>query len=107
MAEKLIRDRIPEIAAARGDVLAVRVASDDEVPGLLEGKLAEEVVELRAAESREKKIDELVDVLTVVFAISEKLEVDSVTLSFLMIEKARARGWFDKKLVLRMPEVKQ
>jgi predicted house-cleaning noncanonical NTP pyrophosphatase (MazG superfamily) len=40
--EKLIRDRIPELAVAQSRVLSTRIATDDELDHLLGLKLVEE-----------------------------------------------------------------
>lgn len=104
MAEKLIRDRVPELAAARGDKLDVRVATYEEMPRLLEAKLGEEVAEFLAARTKEDKISELVDVMTVVGTIAETLGLDSVGLSKMAIFQGRERGWFDRRLVLQISE---
>jgi predicted house-cleaning noncanonical NTP pyrophosphatase (MazG superfamily) len=104
VAEKLIRDRIPELAAARGDVLDVRVASDDEMSALLDAKLMEEVAELLSARTKEEKVDELVDVMSIVWTIIENMGFDPVVFETKVMGKAHERGWFDRKLVLRVPE---
>lgn len=99
MHEKLIRDKIPELAAARGEVLDVRVADEGEMYDLLVDKLVEEAAELRAARTDAEKDDELADVVEVVLALARaRGRRDVYTLG---MHKYGERGGFRKRLVLR------
>ena len=71
MAEKLIRDRIPEIALLKGDVLSVRVADLGEMLPLLLRKLAEETAEF----AKDPSYAELVDIFEVVYGLAGYLAV--------------------------------
>jgi predicted house-cleaning noncanonical NTP pyrophosphatase (MazG superfamily) len=102
MREKLIRDKIPELAAVRGEVLDVRVASEEEMSGLLESKLVEEALELRGAKTQAEKEDELADVIEVVLAIVRSR--GHIGVYSLGIEKHQQNGGFAKRLVLRVDE---
>jgi len=92
---KLIRDKIPEIAKAKGEVMKVHLASDEEFARLLIAKLVEEAAEFRLKPS----VEELADVLEVVRALS--LQFGGMS----EVEKAREkkadeRGVFSKKIIL-------
>lgn len=64
---KLVRDRIPEIIAAQGEKPIFRVMDDLEYTVGLEKKLEEEVAEYLES----KEIEELADVLEVLYALCE------------------------------------
>lgn len=54
---KLVRDRIPELIRASGRTPVIRTLSDDEYWAALDAKLDEEVVELRAADTRDAALE--------------------------------------------------
>ena len=67
---KLVRDRIPEIIAKNGQIAEVNVLSNEEYLLHLEMKLDEEVGEYH----RDKNLEELADILEVVFALAKTLD---------------------------------
>ncbi len=92
MAEKLVRDLVPQRIAESGAVPIVRVATSAELPGLLADKLAEEVAEYRASGD----VAELADVAEALFTLVDALDVD---LDDLRRVKLVARGGFGQRLV--------
>ena len=64
---KLVRDRIPEIIEADGKKPITRILPEDEYLQKLDTKLNEEVAEYQA----DKSIEEMADVLEVLFAICD------------------------------------
>lgn len=64
---KLVRDRIPEIIRNDGKSPIIEILSDTEYLSELDKKLNEEVAEYQA----DKSIEEMADVLEVLFAICE------------------------------------
>ncbi|MER7507032.1 nucleoside triphosphate pyrophosphohydrolase [Streptomyces lavendulae] len=100
MTTKLIRDRIPEIAAARGQQLQVHVASLSETAELLVEKLAEEAAEVAAADTREDLLDELADVVEVVHALARICGWTPYDVGAARVRKHQERGGFDRRLVL-------
>lgn len=66
---KLIRDKIPEIARAKGEEMDVRIAGEDEYDTLLRLKLYEEVVQYLDSRAPE----ELADIIEVVFALGTRI----------------------------------
>jgi predicted house-cleaning noncanonical NTP pyrophosphatase (MazG superfamily) len=67
---KLVRDRIPEILAARGIKHEVRVADRGERLDLLQAKIEEELAEYLAATDDEARLGELADVWEVILALA-------------------------------------
>lgn len=92
---KLIRDKIPEIAKAKGEVMKLHVASEDEYSRLLVAKLIEEAHEYRLKPSAE----ELADILEVARALSVQFGGIDVV-EKIREKKASERGGFSKKIVL-------
>jgi predicted house-cleaning noncanonical NTP pyrophosphatase (MazG superfamily) len=103
MTTKLIRDRIPEIAAARGQQLTVHVAGTNEMTGLLYEKLDEEALEVSEVASDEELLEELADVLEVLHALTRFHGWTLDDLEAARIRKHQERGGFDRRLVLTMP----
>jgi predicted house-cleaning noncanonical NTP pyrophosphatase (MazG superfamily) len=101
--EKLIRDRIPELAAAEGRTLALRTADASEMARLLGLKLVEETHEVLDAMrlGRQPEIlDELADLQTVIDAIALRHGLTKRDVEGRAQEKRAQRGGFDGQLVL-------
>src|SRR5512139_2922113 len=97
-AEKLVRDRIPEIIETAGGSPSVRVADRPEYRALLRVKLYEEAGEYAASGDP----DELADLLEVVQALARTHGLDPNGLERARAAKAAERGGFDERLVLRL-----
>lgn len=95
--DKLVRDRIPEIIEASGNKCEIEVVSDDVALEYLYKKLNEEVCELLD----DKNLDEIADVMEVLFAIGEKYGYSESEVLSMRSEKRLARGGFDDNLVLK------
>ena len=93
---KLVRDKIPEIIRAKGEVPSTRVADSAEYRELLLAKLSEEVQEFLASDGDP---EELADVLEVVMALADGLGIGQKELERLRAEKAAERGGFSQGIV--------
>lgn len=93
---KLIRDNIPAIIKANGQVSVVRVLDDDEYLNALNQKLREEVEEY----IENNCIDELCDILEVVFAIAKTNGWSDIDILTCREHKNAKNGAFEKKLFL-------
>ena len=100
---KAIRDKIPEIIAESGKKYNLKQLDDESFLAELETKLTEEVNEY--AES--KDVEELADLLEVIYRISELRGVSSDELDEIRKEKAEKRGKFDSNLFLIDAEKKE
>ena len=108
MFEKLIRDRIPELAAAQSRVLSTRIATDEEMDRLLGLKLVEEtqeVLEALHSRGRQELVDELADVQTVIDQIAFRKGISKTEIQQRFTEKLMTRGGFSSGLVLREPSI--
>ena len=93
---KLVRDKIPEIIKASGKNLDINYAKKEEILPLLENKLNEEVSEYL----EDKKLEELADVMEVLFGLANALGYSEKDLINKRNEKKEERGGFKKGIVL-------
>lgn len=92
---KLVRDKIPEIMRAAGQVAVVHAADPVEFQMLLRMKLIEEVDEFLTSQEPE----ELADILEVLYALADSLGLDAAGLEALRQGKAELRGAFARRIV--------
>ena len=95
--DKLIRDRIPEIIERSGKKCIVEVMDDDSYLQYLDQKLNEELAEYQA----DKSLDELADLLEVMYAVAVARGYSVEELERVRKEKAEKRGGFEKRLRLK------
>ena len=93
---KLVRDRIPEIISAAGKAFSTGILSEDDYLEMLNAKLNEEVAEYQAS----FEIEELADILEVVYAIAQAKGVSREDLEAVRLAKAEKRGAFEKRILL-------
>ena len=93
---KAIRDKIPEIIAESGKKFNLKQLDDTSFLAELEKKLTEEVNEY----SESKDVEELADLLEVIYRISELRGVNSDELEKIRRDKAEKRGKFASNLFL-------
>lgn len=93
---KLVRDKIPEIIAADGKQAHIRILSKDDYILSLELKLNEEVKEYQL----DKNIEELADILEVLYSLCIAKGWSLEDLEKTRKEKEYSRGGFKKRLFL-------
>jgi predicted house-cleaning noncanonical NTP pyrophosphatase (MazG superfamily) len=93
---KAVRDKIPEIIMTSGKSCNYISMQDDEFLTVLEAKLAEEVKEYDAS----RTVDELIDILEVVYRIGELRGISKLELDGLKERKVQERGNFSRNLFL-------
>ncbi len=96
---KLVRDRMPEIIRAKGEVPIVYRAEPDEYRQRLRDKLIEEVHEFLDEDAREAALEELADVLEVVHALASELGSTVEELEQIRTVKATERGAFAERVI--------
>lgn len=101
--QKLVRDKIPKIIKASGKTCETEILSDEEYLELLDRKLDEELAEYR----QDKNIEELADLLEVLYAAAKARGYSMEELDRVRVEKKKARGGFDKKILLKWVEEKE
>ena len=91
---KLVRDKIPQIIIEDGRTPIVRTLSDEEYLSELDRKLNEEVAEYQA----DKSLEEMADILEVLFAICEARGHSVDELIEVRDKKREKRGGFRDKV---------
>ncbi|MGL5557511.1 MAG: phosphoribosyl-ATP pyrophosphohydrolase [Paraclostridium dentum] len=95
--DKLVRDKIPEIIESSGNKCEIEVVSDEVALEYLYKKLNEEVSELL----EDKNLDEIADVMEVLFAIGAKYGYSEEDVLNRRNEKRDSRGGFEDNLILK------
>ncbi|NTU46270.1 nucleoside triphosphate pyrophosphohydrolase [Candidatus Roizmanbacteria bacterium] len=97
MYSKLVRDIIPEIMRQEGKNPQFHTADEKEYREKLMEKLQEECDEFKASQ----KLEELADILEVVYALAAVQGCNVGQLEMMRKQKAAKRGGFKKKLILK------
>lgn len=92
---KLVRDKIPKIIAQNGGCAHIRQLSQEEYIAALETKLDEEVGEYH----RDHNIEELADILEVVFSLSAAIGSREALMEAYQ-KKHNSRGGFENRIFL-------
>ena len=95
--QKLVRDRIPEIIEASGKSCVTEILSDADYLELLDAKLDEELAEYY----KDQNVEELADLLEVIYAAAKARGYTLEQLEVVRAEKASKRGAFEKKILLK------
>ncbi|MDV4151758.1 nucleoside triphosphate pyrophosphohydrolase [Clostridium sp. AL.422] len=93
---KLVRDRIPDIIKESGKECEIEIVKGVDKQGLLEKKLLEEVNEYM----EDKNLEELADVMEVLFGLANELGYSEEELLNKRNEKLQKRGGFKEGIVL-------
>lgn len=94
---KLVRDRIPEIIEADGKRCKTEILSDEEYLKMIDAKLDEELEEYH----KDRNIEELADLMEVIYAAAEARGYSVEELENVRISKVEKRGAFKGKILLR------
>lgn len=97
---KLVRDRIPEIIEADGKKCEVEFLSETEYLRMVDAKLDEELAEYH----KEHNLEELADLLEVIYAATLARGYTIEDLERVRTEKLKKRGGFEKKILLKEVE---
>lgn len=94
---KLVRDKIPQIIEDGGNSCVTEILSHEEYLRMVDAKLDEELAEYHADGS----VEELADLLEVIYAAAKARGYTAEALEAIRKEKAKNRGGFDRKILLR------
>lgn len=97
---KLVRDKIPEIIENTGKTAYCHILAEEEYLSELDKKLNEECAEYQA----DKSLEELADMLEVMYAIAEARGYSLEELENVRAEKAIKRGGFKDRIFLEKVE---
>ena len=94
---KLVRDKIPDIIEQDGKIAVIEVLSDDEYINMIDAKLDEELAEYHS----DQTIEELADLIEVIYAAAMSRGYSLEELEKARLEKNKKRGSFDKRIFLK------
>lgn len=94
---KLVRDRIPEIIEASGKSCVTEILSDEAYLRMVDAKLDEELAEYHSNQN----IEELADLLEVIYAAAMARGYTLEQLESVRAAKAEKRGAFANKILLK------
>ncbi len=94
--KKLVRDRIPEIIEAAGKKPVTHILDEAAYLSELDRKLNEECAEYQES----KSLEELADMLEVIYAIAETRGYSIAELESVRRDKAAERGGFRERIYL-------
>lgn len=94
---KLVRDFIPDIIQSAGKSCITEVLSDESYLCMIDAKLDEELAEYH----KDQNIEELADLIEVIYAAAKARGYTLEQLETVRAEKATKRGVFEKKLLLK------
>ena len=94
---KLVRDKIPEVIQASGKTCETEILSEAEYLKMLDAKLDEELAEYH----KDQNIEELADLLEVIYAAAKARGYTVAQLEHVRQKKAEERGGFEKRILLK------
>ena len=97
---KLVRDRIPEIIEKTGKRCEIEILNDEEYLKSIDAKLDEELAEYH----KEQNLEELADLLEVIYAATIARGYSIEDLEKMRAFKANERGAFNKRILLKEVE---
>lgn len=95
--DKLVRDKIPEVIERSGKQCEIEILSDEKYLEMIDKKLDEELIEYH----KDKNIEELADLLEVIYAATKARGYSIEDLEKVRVEKVEKRGGFGKKILLK------
>ena len=98
---KIVRDNIPEIIESHGRKYTTRTATREESISMLKDKLLEEIDEF----AEDHQVEELADILEVVYALGHELGIDPGALEGIRTRKRDSNGGFEARIVLVEAEI--
>lgn len=93
---KLVRDKIPQIIESTGKNAKFSILDDEKYKQMLDKKLYEELEEY----AEERDINELADLVEVIYAIVEQQGYSVDEFENIRIKKREKRGGFKERLLL-------
>ncbi len=97
---KLVRDRIPHIINDSGKKPITKILNQEEYITELRKKSEEELQEYLSAKTNEESLEELADLLEIIYALAKVHDSSIEEVENIRIEKAAKRGGFSDKVYL-------
>ncbi len=96
-AEKLIRDKMPNNLRNKGIIAGTKDLSHQEYLALLKEKLVEEAKEVYESKDSAELIEEIADVLEVIYTLAKAHTIDMEQIEGVRLQKYAKRGGFENK----------
>ena len=103
--DKLVRDKVPDRMHQKNIHISYYAMDHEEYIGELKRKLLEEAEEVIDANSKVDLIEELADVLEIVYALSEACDISFAQIEDMRNVKKEKRGGFEKKIYSKYIEI--
>ncbi|WP_099517149.1 nucleoside triphosphate pyrophosphohydrolase [Paenibacillus sp. BIHB 4019] len=97
---KLVRDNIPQIIQASGKQFSSRVLNTAEYEIALKEKIQEELNEFLEAGDQEEQLEELADLLEVIYSFAHSKGIGREQMELIRERKKDERGGFYKRICL-------
>ena len=97
---KLVRDNIPEIIKNNNGEPYTRILNEVEYKDELEKKLLEECNEVINAKESKDRVEELADVMEIIFSLARLEDKSLYEIQEVMLDKRKKRGGFEKRVYL-------
>lgn len=97
---KLVRDLVPDIIEKAGKKPIIRILENNEYIEALQGKFIEELEEYKQAADRNQALEELADLLEIVYSLAAYHGATKEELEAIRGKKAEERGGFEKRIFL-------
>ncbi|MGG4147256.1 nucleoside triphosphate pyrophosphohydrolase [Paenibacillus algorifonticola] len=97
---KLVRDKIPQIIQASGKHCSFRVLNEAEYEKALKEKIQEELNEFLEAGDQQEQLEELADLLEVIYSFAHSKGVGREDMERIRERKKEERGGFYERLWL-------
>ena len=97
---KLVRDKVPSLVTKDGGSYTLQLLSPLEHQTQITKKLVEEIKEYSEAPSKEKALEELVDIVELIHAALKLHDVSVEQFEALRLDKKKRKGGFEKGIYL-------
>lgn len=97
---KLVRDKIPEIIRQDNKKCTTEILDEKRYTIELKKKLREELDEYLSAKDDSEAIEELADMLEIIYSLAETHQSDIKQVEKVRLEKAKKRGGFEQRIFL-------
>ncbi|WP_017755043.1 nucleoside triphosphate pyrophosphohydrolase [Calidifontibacillus oryziterrae] len=97
---KLVRDKIPDNIQKDGKEAIIKILSDEDYKTELRKKANEELTEYLQATTDEESIEELADLLEIIYSLARIHGASIAELEQVREQKAENRGGFENKIFL-------
>lgn len=98
---KLVRDNIPEIIKSQGNTPETEILTPELYTKYLKLKIAEEAKEVSETTTHAEEVEEIADLLEVVYALAKTADIQLDEIEKARVEKRKNKGGFDSKIFLK------